>query len=197
MPLLQKANFNDRNNLGEFLNLKNLRGLAVEVGTHRGDYAEIFLNQWEGERLFCVDPWYTDEFYASQAKFLWGNGNREDDYQEAINRLMVFGHRKKLIRKKSHEATQLFDEETLDFVYLDGDHSFEAVSTDLKLWYPKLKSGGVIAGHDFICPGENVQDDWGTQIQPAVFRFADKYSLIIHIIVETLSLPWSYYLVKP
>lgn len=42
--------------------------------------------------------------------------------------------------------------ESLDFVYIDGDHSYEAVKKDLEAWYPKVKSGGMFCGHDYNYP---------------------------------------------
>lgn len=65
------------------------------------------------------------------------------------------------IKLSSREAYKLFDDESLDFVFIDADHSYEGVMEDMKLWHPKVKRGGVFAGHDY---------DW-TGVKAAVTDF--------------------------
>jgi len=47
-------------------------------------------------------------------------------------------------------VSQTFHDESIDFIFLDGNHHSPFIDDDLKLWYPKLKYGGCIAGHDYI-----------------------------------------------
>jgi len=65
------------------------------------------------------------------------------------------------IEKDSIEASKLFSDNEIDFVFVDANHSYEAVIEDLKHWYPKLKPGGIIAGHDF----------WADSVRSAVLTF--------------------------
>lgn len=193
---LQQAPFLDRNNLGNFLNTLGLTGLGVEIGTHRADYASHLLSTWEGSTLYCVDPWTNLPGYEYQATLLWGNGDREEDRVLAYERLSAFAERAVPIESTSLQIVGSFKDNSLDFVYIDGDHQKEAVTADLAAWYPKLKSGGIIAGHDIVCPGETPESDWGCQIQPAVFSFSTLHDLTVFLIVESQALPWSYYMVK-
>lgn len=195
--LLQQSNLVGRNNLGRWLNERWLTGVGVEVGTHLADYAKIILDNWAGRCLYCVDPWKNPPGYESQAKFLWGEGTREDHYQKAKLSLRPYGHRARMLRCVSEDAANIIQDSTLDFVYLDGDHSYEAVYSDLNWWWPKLKSGGVMLGHDIICPGEKDEENWGRFIQPAVFDFARPRALKVELVIELESLPWSYLIVKP
>lgn len=175
-----------RENFGHLLNEKDLRGLAVEVGTHRGEFAAQLLEHWGG-KLYCVDSWeagYDPDDPASQ-------GDREADY-EACRELLA--HRAVLIRQTSARATSRFENGALDFVYVDACHQYESVCQDLRLWWPKLKPGGLLAGHDFICPGE-AGGGWGRMVQPAVIEFAEQEGTSIHLVPEDG--PWSYYLEKP
>lgn len=55
----------------------------------------------------------------------------------------------KLLYMNSREASKHFLDEELDFIFLDGDHSYDGVSQDINLFYPKLKTNGIICGHDF------------------------------------------------
>ncbi len=57
----------------------------------------------------------------------------------------------------SVEAAEEFEDESVDFVFIDGDHSYGAVKQDIEKWYPKVKSGGIIAGHDWCAGWPGVQ----------------------------------------
>lgn len=194
--MFQQAEFVDRNELGNFLNKKGLKGRAVEVGTHRGDFAFEFLQTWEGKLLTCIDPWENLPEYLAQSKLLWGNGNREEDFQHCQRILEPFQGQVEFLRSTSPKAAQEFHNESLDFVYIDGDHSRMAVLKDLHAWWPKLRKGGILAGHDIVCPGESLEENWGLEIQPSVIEFAEFYKSTIFLIVEMKCLPWSYYFVK-
>ena len=54
------------------------------------------------------------------------------------------------IRKPSLEASQLYQDRSLDFVFLDAAHDYENVKNDILSWYPKIKVGGWLAGHDYF-----------------------------------------------
>jgi hypothetical protein len=56
------------------------------------------------------------------------------------------------IRADSKEAHKQFENESLDFVFIDGDHSYLGCKSDLKNWFPKIKKNGIIAGHDYNEP---------------------------------------------
>jgi predicted O-methyltransferase YrrM len=57
-----------------------------------------------------------------------------------------------LIRKTSIEAVQQFEDESLDFIYIDGNHKLQYAVQDIMEWYPKIRKGGVMSGHDYINP---------------------------------------------
>jgi predicted O-methyltransferase YrrM len=54
------------------------------------------------------------------------------------------------IKGNSQDVHIQFKDESIDFLFLDGSHAYEDVKKDLKLWYPKVKKGGVISGHDYM-----------------------------------------------
>jgi len=66
-----------------------------------------------------------------------------------------FGTRASLLELKSEHAVGLFNDYELDFIFIDGDHSYERCYEDLNLWYSKVASGGIFSGHDFSLPGVN------------------------------------------
>lgn len=199
------APLSSRNELPKLLNDRGLTGTAVEVGTHRGAYARIFLAKWEGQKLFCVDPWEDAPGYEIQSAFLPDRGStREDDYKAAAKALRIHPRdRWELIRMTSAAAAARFvewaGEPVLDFAYLDGDHSYEATLADLKAWWGVLKPGGILAGHDVVVPGESRA--WSGFIQSAIADFIDtlpgRRATVVHLIVEEGQRPWSFYVEKP
>jgi predicted O-methyltransferase YrrM len=193
------APFRTRDDFGTFLNEAGLTGLGVEIGTHRGDFADQLLSQWKGT-LYCVDPWSVPEGYEDQAKILaevWAtDGNRQHDRDFCEYRLKKYGSRVTLVEKVSVEGAKLFKENTLDFVYIDGDHRREMVYKDLETWLPLIKPSGILAGHDFLNIGEP-EGGCSVGIQSALLPFAREHKLTIHMVTAEGTLPWSYYLQKP
>jgi hypothetical protein len=188
------APLSTRNQLPRFLVDKGLRGNAVEIGTHRGEYAQIIMQNWPGI-LSCIDPWDNLPGYEDQAVALPSRGrNRQDDYEHTKQLLREYQSRVLLMRSTSKEAVRQFGDGTLDFVYVDGDH--KKVYQDLSLWYPKLRSGGIIACHDWMCPGEPEETNWARWVQPAVQEFATQEGLDIWLIVEEGGLPFTAYMVR-
>lgn len=203
--MIRLAPISTRNQFGPLLVSLGIgeKDRAVEIGTHRADFASILLDSWPGH-LTCVDPWSVPAGYEDQAEMLLhlgGKGDREQDLFVATARLAQFGDRVRLLRKLSEDAADEIAPRSLGFVYLDGDHRLEAVLTDLKNWWPKLRSGGVMAGHDWLCPGTE-DGNWGRFVQPAVSYATIAFNnlgrpLDLHVIAEEGGLPWSFYLIKP
>ena len=71
-------------------------------------------------------------------------------YRETAVKLAPYGDRSIIIRAKSGEAVELFKDGQLDFVYLDAQHHYEAIKEDIALWWPKVRWGGLLAGHDYL-----------------------------------------------
>lgn len=197
---------NHRWQLGDLLNDRGLVDQVVEVGTHQADFAVHLRRVWKGRCLYCVDPWAVPPGYEEQVPMLSGSnrGDRNADYREAERRvrewLVADPPRVCLLRAESPGAAEFFPDGGVDMVYLDGDHRDEAVRRDLDAWWPKVRRGGLLAGHDFICPGETY-GGWGGCIQPAVLDFARREGRDVFIVPEngpgTAGTPWSFYLEKP
>ncbi len=138
-----------RDRLGEHLNHAGLLGTGVEVGAGRGDYSAIILGGWRGERLYLVDPWsalprdeYTDINDSSSAQ---QGANRE-----AAEELCRRDPRALLRPGRGEEVAGTFPDESLDFVYLDANHAFTSSLANLRAWWPKVRPGGLFAGHDYL-----------------------------------------------
>lgn len=136
------------------LNHLGLLEVGLEVGVREGMFSEHLLSFWKGRLLYSVDPWrnFPGPVYKDIANVTQNQHDRL--YMDTIRRLELFGDRSVIWRLTSKEAEGLVSDSSLDFCYIDGDHSYQGVVQDLNLWYPKIKSGGVLAGHDFIPDGD-------------------------------------------
>lgn len=124
-----------RKNLGDPLT-------GVEIGVRQGKNAEGILKTLSIRKLYLIDPY---------EPYIEVNGELIDPrnaLQKCKERLSKFGEKVKFIIKKSSEAVNEIPDD-LDFVYIDGNHAYEFVKKDIELYYPKIKTGGVLGGHDF------------------------------------------------
>ncbi len=120
---------------------------GAEIGTWIGLFAEEMCLANPGVQLTCVDPWLQYDTYRERKN----NQQRLDEsYKEACARLKPFGCR--ILRMTSVEAAALVPDGSLDYAYLDANHARAFVEQDLAAWLPKVRSGGIIAGHDFELP---------------------------------------------
>lgn len=116
---------------------------GVEVGTRFGGYAETLVRSNQGLTLTCVDPW---EAYNNRTQE-W----QDASYSKAVERLgrFIADGRLEICRKKSMDAVGLFSEQSLDFVFIDGNHDFDYAIEDIIHWSKRVRSGGVVAVHDY------------------------------------------------
>jgi predicted O-methyltransferase YrrM len=125
----------------------------VEVGCWLGKsscyLAERIKKSGKKINLFCVDIWdYTDDDpYYNTFRELHPNL-----YQAFLSNVEELGFSKiiKPLQGNSSVVSQTFHDESIDFIFLDGNHHSPWIDEDIKLWFPKLKYGGCMAGHDFI-----------------------------------------------
>ena len=129
--------------LCEWANKQGATGKAIEIGSYGGE-STVILSQYFNEVL-AIDPWlngYDINDSASQIcpmKFVF------KAFQDRIQDLKNVSFEK----CKSFEGLQFVKDGSCDLIYLDGDHRYESVLNDLKGWKPKLRSGGIMAGHDW------------------------------------------------
>jgi len=119
--------------------------IIAEVGSYAGHSAEIFLNSGKIKHLYCVDPWcvgYDEKDGASSSNMV----EVENEFDYIV--LNKFDNVSKIKHTSKHAST-LFEDESLDCVYIDANHQYEAVKEDILLWMPKVKLNGIISGHDY------------------------------------------------
>lgn len=152
-----------RTDLPLLLNRRGLLGCGVEVGVKAGAFSERLLDDWGGRHLISVDPWAPaspDERYVNLDNV--AQDVHDGFHAEAIGRLRRFGERSSVWRMTGREAASQIPHHSLDFVYLDARHDYESVRDDLADWYPKLRPGGILAGHDYV-DGTFVNGEFGVR----------------------------------
>lgn len=119
------------------LNLNDPK-VSVELGVDQGEFSRFVIDQLQAKRHFMVDTWATERF--NEAKM----NEVEQKFADEIN----LG-KAKIIREESINAATLFSNSSVDFCYVDTDHSYAQTYAELLAWAPKIASGGVLAGDDF------------------------------------------------
>lgn len=132
-----------RNDLARLIHELNFK-VGVEVGVASGEYSEILCQTNPQMKISGVDPWkpyrgYTDYVRLSTFSSL---------YNTALARLSPFINYK-FVKELSMDALKRFQDNSLDFVYLDANHQNPYIAQDITQWYKKVKFGGILAGHDY------------------------------------------------
>lgn len=138
-----------RDELPRVFNARRFLGVGAEIGVAYGEFSEHILSIWNGEKLISVDPWIemAPEEYVDTCN--QNQDSMERAHETAARRLAAFKGRSEIWRETGHEACARVAPRSLDFVYIDAQHSYEAVVRDLADWFPLVRSGGIIAGHDY------------------------------------------------
>jgi len=125
--------------------IKEFKGKGVEIGVAEGWYSSKIMEFGQIDMMWGIDPYTPHQGYRDYT--------RETTY----NKLRTKAHERldkypnyEFLEEFSTGAVKRFAGNSLDFVYIDGDHSYEAVTTDITEWIKKVKPGGIIAGDDYI-----------------------------------------------
>lgn len=140
--------------------------VGIEIGTDAGTTTTYLLETIGDLTLHGVDPYtpYTD--WGGNPCTGWHDAKVSDgdeSYRLFMEKVAPYGDRYIHHRKTSDDALADFEDESLDFIFIDGLHTYKQVLIDCKNYYPKLKKGGMFCGHDFT----NIKE-----VNQAVMEFA-------------------------
>lgn len=156
------------------LNFKN----GVEVGVAAGWYSSKIMERNPQLNLYGVDPWvpyrgYTD--YTRTSTF----SKLEDEAHTRLDKYPNYT----FIKEFSEDALVQFEDNSLDFVYIDANHGDPYVSFDIREWYKKVRPGGILAGHDYTrSAGRPPERPPKNDTIDATNRFAKENNLILFIL---------------
>lgn len=148
--------------------LKQLIGshdlIGAEIGVYKGDHAAWFLKDLDIKLVYLIDPFTGyDGFNPDE----FGLDDLEKCKKIAHNKLGEYKQKIKWLEMRSTKAAEFIKDDSLDFVYIDANHTYKAVTGDILAVYPKLKKGGLLSGHDYD------YDD----VKNAVDKFVNKNNL--------------------
>jgi len=154
---------------------------VAEIGVFTGDLSKRLLGQRSDLNLIMVDSWTADhpEEFKDTADFhAQLSANDQEEYYKLAKAVTSFAQdRAKIIRKPSNEAAKEIEDNFLDLVFIDADHSYEGCKRDIEAYYGKVKPGGIIAGHDYA----NNEWKFGPMVKRAVDEFIASKSLSLEL----------------
>jgi len=134
-----------RNNMAELFAELGFT-IGAEIGVAHGKFSKIMLDANPNiKMLYGIDPYVPHKGYRDYVSNKTFTILRTDAIKALGNKRNY-----KFIEKFSLDAVKDFEDESLDFVYIDGDHCFEAVVADIAAWLPKVRKGGIISGDDYF-----------------------------------------------
>ncbi len=163
--------------LGVRGNIKHKGLVGVEIGVYKAEHALSLLEHLDIKTLYLVDPYVVyPEFKEGQQYY--GTSQSSLCVAEKIAKKRLKGFEKKVvcIRKCSWDCSNEIPD-NLDFVYIDGNHLLKFVRMDIETYFPKVRPGGVIGGHDFYNGFQREHD----HVVKAVTEFAVHRNLQLQI----------------
>lgn len=166
-------------NRARFLQKMPKGGVAIEIGVWRGEFSRKILDALEPKKLCLIDPWKNFDDHDNKAF----SGREEDEKMDEIcaSVMQMYDAEIKakqviVMREMSGDALKKFKNNTINFAYVDGDHSYEGVRADLEALMPKMISGGIMAFDDYHRRGW-----WGDGVLRAIHEFIGDHPSEIRI----------------
>lgn len=154
--------------------------VVAEVGVWKGEFARFVLSHCDSiESYLMIDPWtnlenWNKPFNVSVSEFA-------EVFEEAMERTKFAKDKRILYRETTTAAVKNIDDESIDFAYIDGDHTLRGITLDLISILPKVKIGGVIGGDDFTqSPWQHSSEFEPTLVCPFAVYFAEAHGLPIY-----------------
>lgn len=143
-------------NRNELLSVLPRESIGAEIGVCMGDYSKVILDVVNPKKLFLVDVWghislsYNDHLMAD-------NIEQEKRFQHVTKQFLNFSN-VYVVRTMSSNMPGIFPENFFDWIYIDGDHSYEGCKLDLNIAKKLVKENGYILGHDYNYKFQGVVD---------------------------------------
>lgn len=149
-----------RNDIAAMLEERKFK-TGIEVGVQKGQFARWTLDRWPScEQYHLVDIWKQQENYKDVANV--DNSKQNSNFQKTLINIKPYEDKVVIHRNLSTDAAKDFHKESIDYVYIDARHDYCGVKADIEHYWPIVKPGGIIAGHDY---NENSEigdnQDWG------------------------------------
>lgn len=142
--------------------------VAAELGVHLGLNAALIIEALNIGKIYLVDDY---KYIQTNPEYF----NSDKRHQEAMRILEPYKDVCEWFIESTATAHEHIKDQSLDFLYVDADHAYESVKRDIELWYPKVKIGGIMGGHDYL---EELEPD----VEKAVTEFIQKNNLNLTVV---------------
>ena len=115
----------------------------IEIGSYMGESTMLFASSKMFSKIYTIEPHSGTEIHIDENDYDWDIIKQE--YKINTRHFDNITH----IEDYSYNVVNQFKDESIDFIYIDANHSYESVKKDLELYLPKLKQNGWIGGHDY------------------------------------------------
>lgn len=124
---------------------------GVEVGVKEGENLFFIMDQCPDLHMTGVDAW--EQQLSEEDGENYATWNMGGMYGKVLTTAQKYGDRIKIIKSFSVDAAKLFPDKSVDFVFIDAQHTYPSLKADIEAWSPKIKDDGKLLGHDIHFPG--------------------------------------------
>lgn len=184
-------NVANRYDIGVLLEKRGYK-VGVELGVQAGLFARAMLSRWAScEKYVLVDIWsHQDKNYIDTANV--DNKQQSQIKRQALKQVAPWASKVVVHQNFTVDAAKYVEDNSVDFIYVDARHDYCGVMEDITAWYPKLRSGGLMAGHDYLSNADLKRieplspQDWsvcenGTVNVGAVKGAVDEFAALHHL----------------
>jgi len=131
----------------------------AEIGVWKGKGLSYFtvscINQNKSGNIYAIDHWLGSEEHRDKNSIHYDPCTQVEDglYKTFLQNISSIQDHIIIMRKNSLEAAASFEDNFFDAIFIDASHEYEDVAKDLIAWFPKVKTNGIISGHDYDWPG--------------------------------------------
>lgn len=178
LGLLRKIrDFKNAGNRDFILKILPKQSICAEIGVSEGKFSKRIVKITDPSKLYLIDMWSVD---AISNKHLFNHTTTQkmyDEYFASVSETFIGNDNVVIIRGKSKDVLNTFSDSFLDWIYIDGSHFYEDISSDLEVSINKVKSNGLILGDDYF----KRKDGWKDDVIRAVNDFVNKHDLKLQI----------------
>ena len=171
--------------------------VVCEVGVQRGLFSKLILKCIPSiEKLYLIDLWEQQPNYNDRANVK--NSIQESYYQETLHNIQPWKAKVTVLKGYSSIMCHDIPNDSLDWVFIDARHDYLGCREDIACYYPKVKQGGIVSGHDYMTAADvkrvTPDQDWsicpdGTMEPRSVKGAVDDFALSINKKVTTTMEP--------
>jgi len=169
--------------------------IGVEIGVDKGGFSKNIMDRSAIERYYCIDTWQDDFGSDHRPEYFDKEGNVRFNQAKETLQQYIDENKVTMIRNTGLNASKFFGTESIDFCYIDGDHSLGGIYNDIIAWTPKVKIGGIIGGHDYKDGRKSgISDYFGGQldykIETVVQYYGQRYGYKINTVGGRITSWW-------